>query len=303
MKIVITGGNGFIGSHLVAALAVGDAEITVVDRGKPRLDTDWKKVRYVQGSFDDPAVLDRVIPGADLVYHLASTSVPGTANQDPVLDIQGNLIGTLELVQAMERAGCQRIIFLSSGGTVYGESEAQCVAEDAACRPISSYGIVKHAIERYLLMSERAGRLRPVILRPSNPYGARQGKLGLQGLVSTAIDRISNGQPLEIWGDGSAIRDYIYIDDLVDLMVKACRSEQTGIFNAGSGDGASVLDIIREVSSALSIDAMVRYGPGRAFDVARIVLDVERSRATFGWSPVTGLREGIRATVNSWKDG
>lgn len=301
MKIVVTGGNGFIGSHLVLALSARGEALTVIDRGEPRTDIEWTGVRYLQGSFDDAALLQDALQGADLVYHLASTTVPGSANLDPAADVRGNLLGTLNLVQAMEQAGCSRLVYLSSGGTVYGDIDREQVEEDAPTRPISSYGIVKQAIERYLLMYQRLGTLQPTILRASNPYGARQGKLGLQGLVSTAIDRIHSQKPLDIWGDGSAVRDYIFVSDLVELMVKAGYSTHTGVYNAGSGQGASVREIIDELCSALGMTANVNYGPARAFDVARVVLDVSRANADFDWRPTTPLRDGLRATVEAWR--
>lgn len=301
MKIVITGGNGFIGSHLLLPMVAQGAEVTVIDRGEPREDVDWSGIRYLKGNFDNPEILSTALSGVDLVYHLASTTVPGTANLDPVADIRGNLIGTLTLVQAMEVAGCSRLVYLSSGGTVYGDTDDAQVSEDAPTRPISSYGIVKHAIERFLLMYERTGNLKPTILRASNPYGARQGKLGLQGLVSTAISRIDSGLPLDIWGDGSAVRDYIYIDDLIELMLKAGLSAETGIYNAGSGKGATVSEVISEVGKALGARADVRHGPARRFDVARVVLNVQRASRTFDWQPKTSLRDGVRATVDAWR--
>lgn len=301
MNIVITGGNGFIGSHLLVALAARGESLTVIDRGDPRTDIDWRNIRYFKGSFDDVDLLDDALASADLVYHLASTTVPGTANLDPAADIHGNLLGTLTLVQAMVRANCKRIVYLSSGGTVYGDPELDSVAEDATTRPISSYGIVKQAIERYLLMHQRTGLLQPTILRASNPYGPRQGKVGLQGLVSTAIARISERQPLQIWGDGLAVRDYIYISDLIELMLKACYSANSGIYNAGSGVGATVREIISEVSAALGIDALIEFHPARPFDVNRIVLDVSQASQVFGWHPRTTLRDGIQQTVQAWR--
>lgn len=301
MNIVITGGNGFIGSHLLLQLAARGDALTVIDRGAPRSDIDWTGIRYLQGSFDDTTLLTRALEGADLVYHLASTTVPGTANLDPVADVQGNLLGTLALVNAMHQAGCERLVYLSSGGTVYGDLDLEKVDEQAPTRPISSYGIVKLAIERYLLMHERTGSLKPVILRASNPYGARQGKLGLQGLVSTAIDRISSGLPLQIWGDGSAVRDYVYICDLVELMEKAGFSTLCGVYNAGSGHGTSVRQIIDEVAGALNVQPKLEHVSARAFDVSRVVLDVSRASRDFAWHPRTELTAGIRATVQAFQ--
>lgn len=298
MNVVITGGNGFIGSHLIQSLRYTGAEISVIDRGPPRADFDWSGVTYRKGSFDDVELLDEALRGCDLVFHLASTTVPGTANLDPAADVRGNLLGTMTLVDAMARAACKRILYLSSGGTVYGDSGVGRVCEDSPCRPISSYGIVKYAVERFLLMYQRTGILQPIILRASNPYGSRQGKLGVQGLIGTAISRISSGEALEIWGDGTAVRDYIYITDLIKLMMAAADSPATGVFNAGSGEGYSVLEVLREVSRALEREPMLRFGPGRDFDVKRIVLDIRRAQDCFNWSPTVSLPEGLRATLS-----
>ena len=302
MKILVTGGNGFIGTSLVQALHARGDRVTVIDRGPPRTDMDWSGVDYRQGDFADPAVLEDALWGCDMVCHLASTTVPGTANLDPASDVRGNLLGTMLLVDAMAKAGCNRIIYLSSGGTVYGDCDEEHVPEDAPCRPISSYGIVKFAIERFLLMHERTARLRPIILRPSNPYGQRQGKLGLQGLVGTAIARISAGQAIEIWGDGSAVRDYIHISDLTDLMLKVADSPLTGVYNAGSGQGATVMEVLREVSIALGREPLINFSPGRAFDVKRIVLDIGLAKRTFDWSPAVSLGDGIRETLAHWDE-
>jgi UDP-glucose 4-epimerase len=300
VRVVVTGGNGFIGSHLIERLAGLGADVVVIDHGEPRPDVAWAGIKYLRGSFYDPVVLSRALVGADLVYHLASTSVPTTANEDPRADIEGNLLGTLTLVNHMLLANCQRMVFMSSGGTVYGDGSEDFVHEDTACRPVSSYGIVKHAIERYLLMHERAGRLAPVILRASNPYGSRQGKFGIQGLVSTAIQRISTGEALTVWGDGSAVRDYLYVPDLIELMVKTAFSNDCGVFNVGSGSGASVKTVIDEVAAALGRPALVTYGPKRDFDVQRIVLDIRRVSAHYGWRPRTTLTDGIRKTISAW---
>ena len=185
---------------------------------------------------------------------------------------------------------------------MYGDCKDELVAEDAPCLPISSYGIVKFAIERFLLMYQRTSGLQPVILRASNPYGIRQGKTGLQGLVGTAISRIGAGQPVDVWGDGLAVRDYIYITDLVDLMVRAGESRLTGVYNAGSGQGASVLDIVHKVAAAFGREAHINFCPGRAFDVRKIVLDINRARIAFDWAPSIPLAAGIEETVENWKE-
>lgn len=305
MKILITGGNGFIGSHLVVALARQGKKVVVVDRGAPRADINWGNVEYVVGDFSDRSLVRRAAAGCDMIFHLASTSVPGTANKDPASDIKGNLLGSLELIESMREVGCRRIVYLSSGGTVYGDPPRglDLVSEDVICAPISSYGIVKAAVERYLLMAQRTIGIQPIILRASNPYGPRQGRTGIQGLIGTAISQYSRGEAVGVWGDGSAVRDYLYIDDLIELMLATVSSSATGVFNAGSGTGTTVLEALSCVARVMGCERRVDFMPSRAFDVARIVLDVDAARQEFGWSPSTPLELGIEKTVKSFNQG
>lgn len=305
MKVLVTGGNGFIGSHLVTALLRNGNEVVVVDRGEPRADIEWCGIEYVVGDFSDRELTGRALRGCDLIYHLASTSVPGTANLDPTSDVRGNLVGTLQLLEAMRDADCRRIVYLSSGGTVYGDPPPgiDLVSEDVICAPISSYGIVKAAVERYLLMGQRTCGLQPIILRASNPYGPRQGRTGIQGLIGTAISKYSKGEAVGVWGDGSAVRDYLYIGDLIELMLAASSSSATGVFNAGSGIGTTVIDVLAYVARAMGCQRRIDFMPSRPFDVGRIVLDISAARREFGWSPCTSLEAGIEKTVASFLSG
>lgn len=300
MKALVIGGNGFIGSHLVDALRSAGDDVTVMDRGEPRGDVDWTGVRYLKGSLDDREALDRSLANQEIVYHLASTTVPSTSNADPIADVQGNLCGTLLLLDRMRAAGCRRIVYLSSGGTVYGETGPDLIDESHECAPICSYGVVKLAIEKYLAMYGRLEGLQALVLRASNPYGPRQGKLGIQGLVGTLFGRLLSGQPVDIWGDGSSVRDYIYVGDLVELASVAGRSDAVGVFNAGSGIGVSVSAMLDAISATTGVTPEVRRHPARGFDVSHIVLNVEKARRQFGWRPRTPLDEGLSRTLASF---
>lgn len=296
MSVLVIGGNGFIGSRLVAALRTRGDETAVLDRFAARLDMDWSGVRYFQGDFHDADVLEQALQGVDTVYHLASCTVPSTADADPIDDIQGNLVGTHRLLESMRKHGVRRFCYFSSGGTVYGNPDAVPVPETHALRPISSYGIVKVAIEQYLAMFHRQGWLDPVIIRPSNPYGPGQPARSIQGAVAVFLGKTLAGEGVQIWGDGETVRDYIYIDDLIELSLRAVDSGRNAVFNAGSGSGISLNELCNCIRSVTGSALSVQYQSARAFDVREIVLDVARAREDLGWLPQVGIHDGIRRT-------
>jgi UDP-glucose 4-epimerase len=294
MKILVIGGCGFIGSHIVDRLIEDRHEVRVLDRRMERFRPPLPGVDYVIGSFADRMTLIEALTGMDLVFHLASTTVPGTANLAPQADVQDNLLGTLVLVETMVEAGVRRLLYLSSGGTVYGVHEGAPIAEEHPLLPINSYGIVKVAVERYLEMFRRTEGLSSVVIRPSNPYGPRQGHMGVQGVVSTFLNRVQKGEPIEIWGDGRVVRDYFCVTDLARLCVMAGVSDETGVFNAGSGVGTSLNALVSLIGDVTGRRAEPVYRPGRAVDVPCSVLDVSRAQETFGWRCTVPLAEGIR---------
>jgi len=300
MKILLIGGSGFIGSHVTDALVAHGLQVRVFDRRPEAFRAPLPQVEYHLGDFTDTSQLFEALSGIDAIIHLASTTVPATANLDPVADITGNLIGTVRLLEMIRTTGPRKIVYLSSGGTVYGIPATDSVSETHPLRPISSYGIVKVAIENYLHMEHALHGLEHVILRASNPYGPRQGRLGVQGIIGTHLWKIAHGEPVEIWGDGSVVRDFIHVRDLAQLCVNAVLSNAVGCFNAGSGIGGSINTIVAAIN-----DTITKHGqqavvpihkPGRTFDVPRIVLDISRARQAFGWSPRISLHEGLSDT-------
>jgi len=302
MKVLVLGGNGFIGSHVVDQLLAGGHRVRVFDRSPEHYREPLKQVEYRLGRFDDIFQVAEALQGMDAVCHLISTTVPGTSNLDPVADVQNNLVNTLSLLEQMWKKGLRRILYLSSGGTVYGNPESSPVCEDHPLKPISSYGIVKVAIENYLYMYQQLYGLQPVVLRPSNPYGPRQGHAGVQGLIGTLLVRAMACETLEIWGDGSIVRDYMHVGDLARLCVSALESNSCGVFNAGSGEGHSINQIIAMIRDMTGGTSEVRYKAARAFDVQEVVLDISRATAQFGWQPSVSLRDGIRDHL-AWMRG
>lgn len=294
MRALVLGGSGFIGSHLVDALLADGHRVRVFDRQPDRFRDRLTGVDYRFGSLADVSDVVEAMAGIDVVFHLVSTSVPSTSNLDPVADIEGNLVTAVQLLDQMRRLDVRRIVFLSSGGTVYGNPRTSPVTETHPLRPICSYGVVKVAIENYLFMYQDLYGIEPVILRPSNPIGPRQGHVGVQGVVPTFLRRLLDGDPIQVWGDGSVVRDYLDVTDLASLGVQAGTSGAIGVFNAGSGIGTSINDVLSIVESVTGRKANVQFQPARSFDVQRIVLDSELARQTFGWSTTIALDESVR---------
>jgi len=296
MNIMVLGGCGFIGSHVVDILVERGHKVRVFDRQPEAFRPPVPSVRYIKGDFSDTSLLSEALMGTDAVVHLVSTTVPSTSNIDPVSDIHGNLVSSVRLLEMMRTIGVRNIVYLSSGGTVYGIPRTDLIAEDHPLQPVSSYGIVKTAIEKYLHLEHHLHGLRYYTLRASNPYGPRQGHGGVQGVIGTYLWSIARGEPIEVWGDGSVVRDFIHVRDLAELCATALASPISGVFNAGYGEGASILDIIALIGKTVGRQINPVFKPGRKFDVPRAVLDISRAQGAFGWSPQITLEEGIEKT-------
>jgi UDP-glucose 4-epimerase len=301
MIVLVIGGNGFLGSNLVSGLRDAGYGIRVLDRSPPRSDFDWQGIDYRIGGLDDADSLVEVLNGVGMIYHLASTTVPGTSNLDPIYDVSSNVIGSLNLIAAMSKAGVRRIVFFSSGGTVYGVPQHLPVEESHVLRPISSYGVTKVAIENYLLMYQQLGTLDPLILRPSNPYGPRQSAAGIQGAVGTFLGKALVKQGVSIWGDGEIIRDYLYVDDLIALAIRAGVTDICGVYNVGSGTGLSLNELCNLVREITGAPLPVEYLPARKFDVPKVVLDIYAASKQFGWAPNISMEEGLARTWASFQ--
>ena len=296
LQAAVLGGAGFIGSHIVDALVARGHHVTVFDRAPERFRAPLDNVDYIYGDFSDLTALAAVLRGKDAVFHLVSTTFPGTANRDPRADVSSNLLGTLALIEEMQRQDIKRLIYLSSGGTVYGPLPDHPVAETHPLRPINSYGIVKATVEHYLSMYHALGALDPLAIRAANPFGPRQSHTGVQGVVATFMRQLIDGQSIEIWGDGHVIRDYLYISDLADLCVTAAESDLCGALNAGSGQGTSLLQLIAALAEITDQEILPTFKPTRSVDVPYSVLDVEKAKSVLNWTPATSLKEGLGKT-------
>ena len=293
MKILITGGSGFIGSTLAFSLVKKGHEVAVLDR---RSNPALFAIRLWQGEFSDSALLEAALEGVEVVYHLAWSTIPETSNVDPQADTATNVIGTLRLLNACVKKGVRRIVFSSTGGTVYGNTEISSVAEDAPTNPVCSYGITKLAVEKYLGLFAHLQKIDYVALRISNAYGPHQDPKSKVGFIGAALAAAANKQVLNIWGDGSVVRDYVFVDDIVQAMVMAYDPVfANGVYHVSSGIGIDLNGLLSIIASAVGSPLKVKYSSGRDFDVKRVILDSSKLRA-LGWSPEIDVNEGIRRT-------
>lgn len=298
----MTGGAGFIGSHLVEALLQDGWSVRVLDCQPPshtNIEGGSERVEWILGDFADRNVARRALDGIGTLFHYASTTLPATAYGQSIQDVMENLVGTLNLLEEALNRGCTRLVFPSSGGTVYGPAEQTPIPENHPAQPICSHGIVKLAIENYIRLLSRERGLKYVIFRYANPYGPRQRSTGVQGAVAVFTHRILTRQPIEIWGDGSVVRDYFYIDDLVRATVMAASSDHAinETFNIGSGVGVSVRELVSLIEETVELSAIVKFGQARPFDVPVNILAIDKAKSRLGWSPRLSLREGLQKTI------
>ncbi|MEB0224699.1 NAD-dependent epimerase/dehydratase family protein [Pseudomonas sp. 10S4] len=300
MKITVFGGGGFIGSTIVDRLLLDGHSIRVFERprvGEYRKFLPHENVEWMTGDLLATSDINKAVEGVDAVLHLVSTTLPKSSNEDPIYDVQSNLIASLQLLNAMVAHKVGRIVFISSGGTVYGSPKYIPIDEKHPTDPEVSYGITKLAIEKYILMYGHIHGIKPVILRVANPYGERQRVETAQGAVGVFIHNVLKQVPIEIWGDGSVQRDFLHVSDVAEAFAKSISySGNAGVFNISSGVGTSLnslLELIGEVSGA---EVSRVYKPGRSFDVPVSVLSNDLAREELGWSPQVSMKEGIART-------
>jgi UDP-glucose 4-epimerase len=260
------------------------------------------QVDWYQGDFCDPVALAAAIETYEIVFHLVHTTTPHSANVDMAKDLQQNVISSLALFDVARALGVKRIVFVSSGGTIYGAPEQFPTPETAPGEPITAYGISKLAIEKYLAVYERLYDLQYRILRVANPFGPFQVPVKNQGVISMLISRAINNESIEIWGDGSVVRDYIFVDDVIDAL-EAAMSDQSNarIFNIGTGRGRSLLEVIGALEGLLHAKLEIDWKQGRPIDVPRSILAIDRARDILKWTPNTSFEKGLQSTVDWWQ--
>jgi UDP-glucose 4-epimerase len=297
LKSLVLGGNGFIGTHLVDGLLEEGYPVRIYDRSPNRFRATPQNAEYVEGELGNHGLIRAAVEDVEVVFHFVSTTIPKTSNDDPIYDVRSNLVDTLQLLESCVEAGVRKVVFASSGGTVYGQPRTLPITEDHPTNPITSYGVIKLAVEKYLGLFDHLHGLDYTALRISNPYGPYQDPGGQQGAVPVFLHRLRTGHPVTIWGDGSVVRDYLYISDLVEALKQVAEAEtQQKVFNVGSGQGISLNELVALIAEVTGERPVVEYVPGRALDVPANVLDVAWAREELGWSPTTELAEGIERT-------
>jgi len=301
MQCVLLGGAGFIGSHVAQRLLDAGHHVRVFDRpgrAAPRAFPGAERIEWQEGDFLNRRDVALALGGCDAVFHLVSTTLPGTADKDPVYDVQTNVVGTLHMLDEALAARVAKVVFVSSGGTVYGVPREIPIAETHPTEPITAYGIGKLTIEKYLGLYRALHGLDYRVLRLANPFGERQNVASGQGAVSTFLHRAHRGEPIEIWGNGTVVRDYVYVGDVADAFVRALSYEgEHRIINIGSGVGHDLNEIVAAIERVTGRPLRPRFLPGRSFDVPANVLDVRLARRELGWQPATDLETGLLRTL------
>ena len=303
MKCTVFGGGGFIGEAVTDKLLSAGHSVRVVERADAvpyRAFAADEQLEWVGGDMFDAAVLDHTLQGADVAVHLVSTTLPKNSDANPVHDVETNLLGALRLLDAVVKNNVKKVLFISSGGTVYGIPEYLPIDEKHPTNPLVSYGATKLAIEKFLQLHARKHGFVVRILRVANPYGQRQQAANAQGAATAFLRRAINGEPIEIWGDGSAVRDYLHVDDVASAFLRATDYEgEHQVFNIGSGCGTSLNELADIAMEAAGRRCPIRHLPSRGFDVPANVLSNKLAASELRWTPQTSLSDGLRLMANA----
>jgi UDP-glucose 4-epimerase len=306
MRILVTGGAGFIGSHTVDALiASGAGEVSVLDdlsTGK-RKQVNAKATLH-QTDLRDAAAVASVVEQArpEIIFHLAAQMDVRRSVADPAFDAQVNLVGFLNLIESARRHGLKRVVFSSTGGAIYGEQDEFPCTEDHPRRPVSPYGVAKLATEAYLFFYKVEYGIDYLALRFGNVYGPRQDPHGEAGVVAIFCGRILDGMPVTIYGDGTQTRDYVYVGDVVRAVVAAAKSSASGIaLNIGTGIETNVNDLYSTLAGIADFPARAQHAPARPGEQNRSVISPARAERELGWRPEKKLADGLEETFKYFK--
>jgi UDP-glucose 4-epimerase len=300
MYYLVLGGAGFIGSHIVDALVSRGHRVRVFDL--PNISTSnlgqcIESIKIISGDFNNINDISRALDGVDVVIHLVCTTLPGPSNENPIYDVSSNVVGTLKLLEKAVQKGVKKIIFASSGGTVYGIPQFLPIPETHETNPLCSYGITKLTIEKYLGLFRQLYNLDYTVLRLGNPYGERQRTDNVQGAIAVFLGKTLRDETITIWGDGTVARDYFFISDLVSAFVRVSESDtKSKIYNIAGGQAHTldeILSLIREVTNK---NPRVKFTPNRMLDVPINCLDISLARDELDWQPEISLKEGIERT-------
>ena len=306
MNVLVLGAAGFIGTNLVKKLNKS-YEITVYDQNKTALERLYQltngTINIKSGNLLCNSDFNAILQGQDVVYHLISTTVPATSNKNISQEICDNVEAMAKILDDCIAYNVKKVVFLSSGGTVYGVQDSFPIREGEGEYPISSYGVQKLMNEKLMYLYHHIYGIDYRIIRLSNPYGPYQNPKGVQGVVTKTIYKALKGERIDVFGDGSVVRDYIYIDDAIDAIIKIAEGNTKDVlFNVGCGWGTSLNELFQLIEKNLGISLSVSYLPCRNVDVPVNYLDVGRYESYFGKMSRTDWEEGIRKTAEYLQD-
>lgn len=304
MRILILGGNGFIGRNLTASMLKAGAEVHICDRPGTSSSQEHPSHRlfFHAGDLSNKEYIHSCLQKGpfDWVIHLACSLIPSSGYEEFIRERELNLTAGFELTRAMAQYGSRKLLFFSSGGAIYGNNGLSVNDETAPLSPLNHYGFAKLAMEEFIRFQARSQQIEYIIVRPSNPYGAGQNLFGKQGLIAVTLGKLIQEQAIEIWGDGKVVRDYLHIRDLcsaIQLLIESDITNET--FNIGSGNGTSVNEVLQTIRNVTGNELPVKYLPSRSVDVPVNVLDVSKLKQLTGWNAHISMEEGISEL---WKE-
>ena len=299
---LVTGSSGFVGWHLVTRLVAEGVPVTGLDFAEPRQPLP-EDVRDLRIDIRDRERVHAAIAEArpEVIYHLAAQASVSVSMREPQVDIETNVLGTLNLAQAAMDAGTKRFVFVSTGGALFGEPPIVPVSEQMTAAPASIYGASKYAAERYLSILTADSAMELSVIRPGNIYGPAQNPHGEAGVVAIFTERMLRGEPVTIFGDGGQLRDYVYVADVVEAAIRgATRTPATCL--VGTGNGTSTQSIFDTLAALTGYEAPVQYGPERPGDIQRIWLDSSLAKDVWDWQPEMALADGMALTVDWFRE-
>ncbi|OGC38524.1 UDP-glucose 4-epimerase [candidate division WWE3 bacterium RBG_16_52_45] len=304
MRILITGGAGFIGSHLTDALIEGGHAVAVIDNLSTGVGGNLNpQAKFYETDILNAPALEEIFvkEKPEAVFHLAAHIDLRESFLDPAYDAQNNIVGTLNLLRRMADFKVPKIIFSSTGGAIYGEAERIPTPETYHAIPASPYGISKLAVEYYLDVWRKLYGIEYIALRYSNVYGPRQGGKGEAGVTAIFAKKMLKGEPIEVFGDGKQTRDYVYVADVVAANLAAWDLKGGGVFNIATGVETSVNEIYEKISKLLGYTASAVPAPAVKGEISRSALDTSKAKKELGWEPRVSLDEGLSRTMEFFK--